>query len=436
MDALVRTGEVVAGKYRIDRVIGSGGMGVVVQATHLQLDERVALKFLRPEAMLRPDIALRFDREARAAAKLKSEHVARVFDVGRRDDGVPYIVMEYLEGHDLADVLRLQSMLPVEEAVEYTIQACEGLAEAHARGIVHRDIKPENLFLVERALNWRMVKILDFGISKAALGADALNVTTSIVGTPYYMSPEQLRSSRTVDHRTDIWSLGVVLFELLTGTTAFTSAEFADLVVEILERSPKALCDFREDIPAELEAVLLRCLEKDRSARFQSVAELALALMPFGPRRSRVLVERATELSRAAGLLSDGGLQVPVTIPPRAARPLLLVSRSQVRTETDPKVRTELASSKTDPRVTTPPLLGELSMQSSTLGNGAHGVTDAQGRPRFLLVPAALVVISVALIALVVLQFLGRRTATLTPPAVSTSITASGATSDPVASDT
>jgi serine/threonine protein kinase len=310
-------GQVLAGKFRIERFIGEGGMGVVCEATHLALDERVALKFLRRQVMQMPDVVSRFDREARAAVKLKSEHVARVSDVGKTDDGIPYMVMELLDGQDLAQMLTERGPLPIAEAVEYVIQACEGVGEAHARGIVHRDLKPENLFVVTRDGGWATVKVLDFGISKAVLvGPSSVDLqshdTTHIMGSPYYMSPEQIRSTRTVDHRADIWSLGVVLFELLSGMTAFDETkDFTGLVAEILESPHRRLGMFRPDAPPALETVLDRCLEKDRNKRFQNVAELAVALLPFAPRRARVTVERTTAVTRAAGLITDPSFQLP-----------------------------------------------------------------------------------------------------------------------------
>ena len=322
-------GEVVGGKYRIERVIGRGGMAIVVEATHTLLDQRVALKFLRPEMMTLPDVVSRFDREARAVVKLKSDHVARVIDVGKTDAGIPYMVMEYLEGKDLGDTLAQSGPLPVAQAVEYIIQACEGVGEAHARGIVHRDIKPENLFLVTTSDGWRSVKVLDFGISKAVLvGPSSVDMssheTRSIMGSPYYMSPEQLRSTKSVDHRADVWSLGVVLFELLTGTMPFDETrEFTELVAAVLESPHRRLSEFRLDVPDGLEAVVDRCLQKDRSARFQNTAELAVALLPFAPKRARVMVERATSMSKAAGL-SDPTFQMPPSdIPPPSAHAYL-----------------------------------------------------------------------------------------------------------------
>ncbi|HEY1959128.1 MAG TPA: serine/threonine-protein kinase [Polyangiaceae bacterium] len=320
-------GQVLAGKFRIERVIGEGGMGIVAEAMHLQLEERVALKFLRREVMKMPDVVARFDREARSAVKLKSEHVARVSDVGKTEDGIPYMVMELLDGRDLAQMITEQGPLPIQEAVEYVIQACEGVGEAHARGIVHRDLKPENLFVVKREHGWPVVKVLDFGISKAVLvGPSSVDLsssnTTSIMGSPYYMSPEQLRSTRSVDHRADIWSLGVVLFELLTGTTIFDETkEFTELVADILETPHRRLGMFRPDAPPALEAVIDRCLEKDRTKRYQNVAELAVALLPFAPRRSRLTAERTTAVTRSAGLITDPNFQVPPSNYPPAPAP-------------------------------------------------------------------------------------------------------------------
>ncbi|AKU97131.1 serine/threonine protein kinase [Labilithrix luteola] len=311
-------GQLISEKYRIDRVIGEGAMGVVFEATHVQLDGRVALKFLRREALERDDIVGRFSQEARAAVKLKSEHVARVHDVGTHD-GMPYMVMEFLEGKNLEEVLTVTGPLAISEAAEFVIDACEGISEAHVRGIVHRDIKPANLFRVDEG-GWHLIKVLDFGISKAALSGKVSNVdlkaTSTLMGSPFYMSPEQLRSTRDVDRRTDIWALGTVLFELLSGRTVFDETlEFTELVAAIFEKKPRSLRGFRPDVPPELEAIISRCLQKDPDARYQTAAELAIALVPFTEaRRSRVVAARAASLVRRAGLAPE--LEVPPTIPP------------------------------------------------------------------------------------------------------------------------
>lgn len=284
-------GQLIADKYRVERVLGEGGMGYVVAAHHLKLDQRVALKFLKPDALKHPHVVQRFAREARAAAKIRGEHVARVIDVGDLPSGAPYIVMEYLEGEDLGQRLQQRGPLQVEEAVGYLLQACEALAEAHAAGIVHRDLKPPNLFLARTAGRIPIVKVLDFGISKAldesADGGRHLTSTSMIMGTPHYMSPEQLRSSRDVDPRSDIWALGVVLFELLTGQPPFDGENPTAVITSIIADDPRSLLELRADAPSGLWAVLLRCLAKSRGDRFANVLQLAKALAPFSAERAR-----------------------------------------------------------------------------------------------------------------------------------------------------
>jgi eukaryotic-like serine/threonine-protein kinase len=285
----LRAGDLVAGKYRLEREIGSGGMGVVFAAMHVHLEQRVALKFLFVEAAQNAEIVERFKREARAAVKIQSEHVARVMDIGELDSGTPYIVMEYLEGDDLEHIVKTSGPLSIHDAVRYLLQACEALAEVHALGVVHRDIKPANLFLASRADGTSIVKLLDFGISKAApMWADAnderasLTNTAAVIGSPRYMSPEQLRSSRDVDMRSDVWALGVTLFELLGGTSPFARGTMPEVCASILKDEPLSLADLRPGIPRELEAVIGRCLAKVADARYRNVAELAMALRPFG----------------------------------------------------------------------------------------------------------------------------------------------------------
>ena len=310
-------GQIVGGKYRVDRVVGQGGMGVVVAATHIELDEHVALKFLRRDLSTDAELVARFTQEARDAVKLKSEYVARTFDVGV-DSGIPFIVMELLEGHDLGRELDLKGTVPVEIAAEYMVQACAGVATAHARGIVHRDIKPENLFLAERGDGSSIVKVLDFGISKAVLSASAARAP--ILGSPFYMSPEQLRGG-DVDFRSDIWSLGAVLFELLTGVHAFdTEQALGPLLRAVRKSAPRKITDFRPEAPAALSDLIDHCLQKDPAARVQSAAELAIALLAFAPRRARVAAERASSLTRAAGLSAPENLALPPSmVPPPVA---------------------------------------------------------------------------------------------------------------------
>ena len=322
-------GEILAGKYRIDEVLGVGGMGLVVAAHHVQLDERVAVKFLLPSMLTNREAVARFTREARAAVKIKSEHVVRISDVASLEDGTPYMVMEYLEGSDLGAWLKERGVLPVEQAVEFVLQACEAIAEAHVLGIVHRDLKPMNLFVTRRPDGALSVKVLDFGISKVVRPGSSsselsMTKTSTMMGSPLYMSPEQLHSSKDVDSRTDIWALGVILYELVAGKLPFFADSVAELVTRILTEPPPPLRDMRPDVPGALEAVILRCLEKDRSRRFESVGELAGALQSFASRRGRLSLERISGVMRSAGLSASA-----LAMPPSSDSPEQGAGRTQ-----------------------------------------------------------------------------------------------------------
>ena len=318
MSSEVEEGQILAGKFRIERVLGRGGMGVVVAATHLQLDERVALKFLLPDALSNPEAVERFAREARAAVKIKSEHVARVSDVGTLESGSPYMVMEYLQGQDLASWIRSSGAMAIPAAVEFLLQACEAIAEAHALGIVHRDLKPANLFVTRRADGSVCIKVLDFGISKVTspgAGPDlGMTKTTSVMGSPLYMSPEQMSSTRNVDMRTDIWALGVILYEALTGRVPFDAETMPQLCGMILQDPPHPLRDLRPDVPEALQAVVFHCLEKNREHRFSNVADLAFALAPFGAPAAERSAERISRVLGAAGINRSPAFAVSASV--------------------------------------------------------------------------------------------------------------------------
>lgn len=299
-------GTLLEGKYRVERVLGRGGMGVVVAAEHLDLRRRVAVKCIRGQVPPSPVETGRFVKEARVAAQLRSENVVHVTDVGTLDSGAPFIVMEYLEGQDLARYLAEQGPLPVPETVGYVMEALVGLAEAHRIGIVHRDLKPSNLFLARRPDGSTIVKILDFGISKvlSAESIDTAGVTTNAGhGSPHYMSPEQIRAPASVDSRTDIWSLGVVLYELLTGERPHTASSISGLAVSIVTEPARPPREVRPELSRDLERVVLRCLQKQPARRYSNVAELAAALAPFGEGPAITV-----ELERIVATVSGGGV--------------------------------------------------------------------------------------------------------------------------------
>ncbi len=316
----VREGDILAGKYKVEKVLAQGGMGVVVAAMHQQLEQRVALKFLLPEGMENEAALGRFLREAKAAVRLRSEHVARVLDVGTAETGSPYIVMEYLEGRDLSSVLEAEGRLSVREAVTYVLQTAEAVAEAHALGIIHRDLKPANLFLTKRADGTPCVKVLDFGISKLTTPGDMnLTKTSAIMGTPYYMAPEQLRSSKSVDLRSDIWSLGMILYELLTGCVAYQRETLPELCSAILFDPVLPPRTFLPELPEALEAVVMRALAKAPEDRYQNLAQLAEDVAPFAKDGERL----AMRVKRVLGVgpKTSDAPDEPAPLSPRPSSP-------------------------------------------------------------------------------------------------------------------
>jgi eukaryotic-like serine/threonine-protein kinase len=312
----VREGDVLAGKYCVERVLGIGGMGgvVVVVAQHIQFHEKVALKFILPEMLGNSEAVTRFVRESRAMMKITSDHVARVTDVGTFPNGAPYMVTEYLEGEDLASWVERRGLLSVELAMEFILQACLAVADAHSVGIVHRDLKPSNLLCIRRPDGDRSIKVLDFGISKAlrasVLAPSSVPRASSLLGSPPYMSPEQLRAQADIDARTDVWALGVILFELMAGRPPFVADSVTELTVQVAGERAPAIRGIRPDVPRGLEAAILKCIQKDREDRYPSVAALARDLLPFAPPDAKATVERV------AGILAEVDRPAHGTGPP------------------------------------------------------------------------------------------------------------------------
>ncbi|WP_437316571.1 serine/threonine protein kinase [Sorangium sp. So ce385] len=313
-DGSVRPGDIVAGKYRVERVLGAGNMGVVVAATHVDLGQLVALKLMLPGRAAGPEQRQRFLREARAAARLRSQHVARVLDVGANENAAPYIAMEFLEGQDLAALLHARGQLPFAEAIEYILQTCEAVGEAHAARVVHRDLKPANLFLTKDVSGSSCIKVLDFGVSKL-IGDLTLTADSQALGSPLYMSPEQMNSSRDVDTRSDIWALGIILYQLVAGRTPFDADTMQGLCSRVFFGQPTPLCEFRKDAPPGFEAVILKCLERDRDQRWRNVAELAAALAPYASGLARIYAERVSRVLTVKATPTASAPELPVTVP-------------------------------------------------------------------------------------------------------------------------
>lgn len=317
----VRPGDVIAAKYRLLHELGEGGMGVVFAAEHVALPLRVAIKFLLPAA--HPSARARFEREARIVVKLRSEHVCRVLDVGTTPADEPFIVMEHLDGEDLADRIRRTGPLSPPGVVDLVLQACEALAEAHGYGVVHRDLKPSNLFVARRVDGSDVVKVLDFGISTAGDDAPAqkpLTASGAVLGSPRFMAPEQLVSAREVTPRTDVWGLAVVLHELLTGRAAFDGHTPAETFVSILQHPPAPLATLRPDLPPGLVAVIEGALAKEASQRPPNMGALALALRPFASPDTGPLVDRVVRLAMATGWSPETNPAWPPASPEPAGR--------------------------------------------------------------------------------------------------------------------
>lgn len=304
-------GDIVADKYRVDEIIGQGAMGYVFAAEHTHLGHRVALKVLRAGALEHRESVERFLREGRIVARIQSEHVARVSDVGTLKSGVPYLVMEFLEGSDLSKILKQRGEpLSLADTVDFTLQVCEALAHAHALGVVHRDMKPANIYVTTRLDGTPLLKVLDFGISKASTygdGQDELTMTAALMGTPRYMSPEQIHDSRLVDARTDLWALGTIIFEMLTLERCFQAPSVAMTCVKILQQEPTPLSQLRPDLPPQVEEVVNRCLRKEPTDRWANVGELAEAIAPFGAPDSAQIASRIHRIVTSPPDLKNSG---------------------------------------------------------------------------------------------------------------------------------
>jgi serine/threonine protein kinase len=306
--------DVIADKYVVERVIGQGAIGVVVAARHRQLRQNVAIKFLRPELAERADLAEQFRRHARAAASVHGERVCRVLDVSTGEGALPYVVMEYAEGQDLASELAQRELFPYAEAVDYVLQACEGLAEACVAGLVHCDLKPSKLFLTRRPDGSRCVKLLDLGTSQlsndtpanlhAALQQPAAAQPPAWLHAFEYLAPEQLDALEQVTPTTNVWALGALLYRLLFGQPPFPATSAAQFAQALRDDPVPAVVGTGRELPDGLAAVVQRALAKDVSERYRSIAELAQALAPFASPRARVSAERVSRLLPDAGALA------------------------------------------------------------------------------------------------------------------------------------
>jgi serine/threonine protein kinase len=310
-----RIGALAAGKYRVVRLIGRGGMGSVYEAQNVAIGKRVALKFLRAPAGADASVRSRFHREARLVSAIESAHIVQIFDTGETDTGEPFLVMEFLQGEDLASRIRRLGRLGVQNAASIAAQALRGLKRAHAAGVIHRDLKPHNIFLIDGEDGKTHVKIVDFGLSKLLnadgdkgsflLTQDPLTRAGTPVGTPFYMSPEQIEALDDIDHRTDLWSLGTILYESLAGTPPFSETSFARLVIAICHRDPTPIASLVPDLPVLLARVVGRAMTRDRAQRYQSADDFLTELIDASPDLER---------SQASQLLRPD--VTPVNVPP------------------------------------------------------------------------------------------------------------------------
>ena len=407
--------EILGGKYVVENVLGIGGMGVVCSAMHKQLKQRVAVKFLAAQ-MRSPELVDRFIREGQAAVRIKSEHIAPVLDVGVLENGTPYLMMEHLSGADLGDYLTERHRLPIEEGVDFVLQALDALAVAHSAGIVHRDLKPSNLFVTQRSDGSPLVKVLDFGISKITEAGPSPTATLTrpgmMLGSPRYMSPEQLRNASNVDNRADIWAMGVVLQELLSGQPPFDADTFTGLCTMIVSEPPTRLRALVPAAPLELEEIILKCLERKPDERYQNVAELAQALAPFAPEESRFIATRVAKIlghvpnKTPPGGYSSAKLAVGASTPgsdPSSSKKQIDKTQPLPSTTPDPRTSVPSPMATTDPRNSAAPVSSPTDPNAAALAiSTAEAMPPKSNAKTFAIV-------GVAVIALAAVGFVATR---------------------------
>lgn len=406
-------GDVIAGKYRLEKVAGEGGMGIVYAAEHLVLQQRVAVKVLLPSAAQSEAVVERFEREARVAAKIVSEHVARVMDAGSLANGAPFLVMEYLEGCNLEDLLAIEGSLPIRDVVDYVLQTCEALAHAHAVGIVHRDLKPANLFLAKTATGGSVIKVVDFGISKSMKASPEEKRLTGqhVLGSPVYMSPEQLRNAKTIDPLADVWSLGIVAYELLTGVPPFDGDGVGEIFAAILEQEPPPLDRRTNAIPPELAAVVLRCIRRNPAERWEDVAQLASAIAPFGSGKYNAVVERCEQVLLRAKRLEVSATPAETRLVVEAIEAAALRARSSTTAGTDsapalPLVarRAEWKQESNESARVAPTQPSEAVVRGAVRSRIAAVVRDARGRSPGVFAGATAALLAVFLLGFAVVR--------------------------------